>query len=621
MAHVFISYHKDSSKVYANQLADHLIASGFDVWIDDLIEYGTNWEKVIFKAVDDCGAQIVIMTPGAYGSAWVQAERLYAQKVNKPVFPVLFRGDIFPAYLGSQSADVSSGQMPPNDFLDALAAAGVSRQDTPGRNIAEEVPNAVGSPKLTTNPPPPIPTPVDPPTSSPLVRRIAYVAALALIAALAFLAFDRFGQSQNDNTITPTITLSETELVIVPTVVSSIPPTNAPLTATSMPTAAATKNRTPTRTAQPTATLLPSPMPTSLVRVAFSPSNDCAFDFEALRQRISANNDAQLLADDSADSDLSIGSLCDDGFRLVFQLNRELAPDQGFDLTTLAISNHTNETYLPLVIDGAVDYLQGDYINAADNFGGAAAIAENNLERAELYILQGNSLRLLENRVTDAQDAYIAAAAVRTQYQWQAYNNLGLVFAEITYGYVIPFRQNQYVRASDGFQNAFTDAYAATSDHHQQTIIQTNLGMALVSTTIEHLTEGRRICESVIATDDGRDWLPAYSCVLGSYAADLRDGIPMDYTCQDADAPEIQMALNRLKEQIDTLGSDQPYALADAYYWLATYYQARLECNPLPTNVQRDFEVAREAACRARDEALSRQTALFWEDRLVCPGD
>ena len=147
MAHVFISYHKNSSRDYARKLADFLIANGFDVWIDDRIDYGNNWEQLIFKAVEQAAAVIVIMTPGSYQSRWVQAERLYAEKNNKPVFPVLLEGDIFPAYLAFQTADVRDGQVPPEDFLHDLEVSGVQRSSAPGRNVAAQVPKPEAAPK------------------------------------------------------------------------------------------------------------------------------------------------------------------------------------------------------------------------------------------------------------------------------------------------------------------------------------------------------------------------------------------------------------------------------------------------------------------------------------------
>ncbi len=147
MAHVFISYHKNSSREYARKLADYLIAHGFDVWIDDRIDYGNNWEQLIFKAVEQAAAVIVLMTPSSYQSRWVQAERLYAEKNNKPIFPVLLDGDIFPAYLGFQTADVRDGKLPSVDFLHDLEVSGVQRSSSPGRNVATQGPTPEVAPK------------------------------------------------------------------------------------------------------------------------------------------------------------------------------------------------------------------------------------------------------------------------------------------------------------------------------------------------------------------------------------------------------------------------------------------------------------------------------------------
>ncbi len=64
MAHIFISYSKHN-KAYARRLADYLIASGFDVWIDDRIDYGALWVDVIQKAIEDCSAFVVVMNSGS----------------------------------------------------------------------------------------------------------------------------------------------------------------------------------------------------------------------------------------------------------------------------------------------------------------------------------------------------------------------------------------------------------------------------------------------------------------------------------------------------------------------------------------------------------------------------
>jgi hypothetical protein len=51
MAYIFISYsHKDSD--YAHRLAEELEQKGFSVWIDDRIDYSTQWPDVIEEHLD-----------------------------------------------------------------------------------------------------------------------------------------------------------------------------------------------------------------------------------------------------------------------------------------------------------------------------------------------------------------------------------------------------------------------------------------------------------------------------------------------------------------------------------------------------------------------------------------
>ena len=78
MSHIFISYSK-KNKDYARAFADHLEVNGFDVWIDDEIDYGDAWEHKMFKAINDSAAFVVIMTPGAYESRWVINECNHAE--------------------------------------------------------------------------------------------------------------------------------------------------------------------------------------------------------------------------------------------------------------------------------------------------------------------------------------------------------------------------------------------------------------------------------------------------------------------------------------------------------------------------------------------------------------
>jgi len=178
MSHIFISYSK-RNKSYARRLADHLIASGFDVWLDDRIDYGSLWMDVIQKAIEDCAACIVIMTPEARDSSWVNTECEYAAQQRKKVFPLLLAGDVFFRYVSVQYADIRDGSLPPDAFLDELAEV-APRKPGAGENVtapeARAVAGAVAVPEIRTRR-----------RITPLVIGAGILAALLIVAAILLL--------------------------------------------------------------------------------------------------------------------------------------------------------------------------------------------------------------------------------------------------------------------------------------------------------------------------------------------------------------------------------------------------------------------------------------------------
>lgn len=114
--HMFISYSR-RDKHYAEALKAHLISSGFEVWLDDAIEHGDQWFNQIHDAIKACAAFVVIMSPEAEQSEWVQKEILLAKRYKKPVFPLLLGGDEFAILIDVQYGDVRDGMLPSADFL------------------------------------------------------------------------------------------------------------------------------------------------------------------------------------------------------------------------------------------------------------------------------------------------------------------------------------------------------------------------------------------------------------------------------------------------------------------------------------------------------------------------
>jgi serine/threonine protein kinase len=120
--HLFISYSR-RDKDYAGTLFDHLGQNGFTAWIDRQIEYGDMWFREIDEAIKTCAAFLVLMSPAAYESEWVQKEILLAKRYKKPIFPLLLNGDEFGILIDLQFADVRGGALPNADFLRRLRRA------------------------------------------------------------------------------------------------------------------------------------------------------------------------------------------------------------------------------------------------------------------------------------------------------------------------------------------------------------------------------------------------------------------------------------------------------------------------------------------------------------------
>jgi hypothetical protein len=140
MAHIFISYSR-KDQAYARKLAESIRQHGFDVWIDDRIDYGNRWWRTIVQAIEECVAFVVVMSPPAEQSEWVEREILVAQREVKPIFPLLLSGREFALLITPQFADVRNGDLPPDDFYQRLAQV-ITPAQTSGEWVLPDKPAA-----------------------------------------------------------------------------------------------------------------------------------------------------------------------------------------------------------------------------------------------------------------------------------------------------------------------------------------------------------------------------------------------------------------------------------------------------------------------------------------------
>lgn len=106
MSYIFISYSKRDIE-FGRYLRGLLGKAGFEVWMDELgIDPSEAWWEDIEQSITNCGAFVVIMSPNARESRWVRRELLLAERLQKPIFPVLLDGDAW-----SQLADIQYENM------------------------------------------------------------------------------------------------------------------------------------------------------------------------------------------------------------------------------------------------------------------------------------------------------------------------------------------------------------------------------------------------------------------------------------------------------------------------------------------------------------------------------
>lgn len=94
MPSLFVSYSR-KDKAFADRLVTDLVSASFDVWRDtERITPGTpNWERTIRDAIGSAAALVLVASPDALASEFVQGELSIARHHDLPVFPIWAAGD------------------------------------------------------------------------------------------------------------------------------------------------------------------------------------------------------------------------------------------------------------------------------------------------------------------------------------------------------------------------------------------------------------------------------------------------------------------------------------------------------------------------------------------------
>jgi hypothetical protein len=109
--HAFVSYSRTDTS-YVDVLIDWLTRQGVPVWSDSRIAYGSQWPLAVRDAVDQAAVVVVVMSPEAEASEWVDRELARAELRGIPVVPLLLAGHPFFRLGSTQYEDVRNGGVP-----------------------------------------------------------------------------------------------------------------------------------------------------------------------------------------------------------------------------------------------------------------------------------------------------------------------------------------------------------------------------------------------------------------------------------------------------------------------------------------------------------------------------
>jgi len=91
---IFISYSRQN-KEFVNRLTKDLKKANFNIWVDtDNLTPGTpSWERAIREAIKNSSAIILVASPDALQSDYVQGELTIAKILNRPIYPIWASGE------------------------------------------------------------------------------------------------------------------------------------------------------------------------------------------------------------------------------------------------------------------------------------------------------------------------------------------------------------------------------------------------------------------------------------------------------------------------------------------------------------------------------------------------
>jgi formylglycine-generating enzyme required for sulfatase activity len=268
-----------------------LLEKGFNVWMDETkVDPGERWWPTIEQNIIDCAVFMVIMSPDAKESHWVEREILIAEdrKHRKPIFPVLYRGEAWFRLGNLQYEDMQAG------LQATLSPEFVSSLE----RFAPRFSGQPAPPPLSSEPAPaPKPKPLE---SRPANRKLWLIGLLVMAVIGVVAAIGLIGNLQQPSASNPTDTPTTAAIVAAtdepePAATGEIVIIEPTETSTDPPAPTIAPSDTPTETSIPTEPPIPTITPSDTATNPPPPT----LDIVAAAQTVVIQQTAQAIVDSS----------------------------------------------------------------------------------------------------------------------------------------------------------------------------------------------------------------------------------------------------------------------------------------------------------------------------------
>jgi hypothetical protein len=119
---VFVSYSRQDA-AFVERLGQDLSTLGYDVWVDmqDIVGSGEDrWRRSIVKAIRDCDAVVLVLSPNSTQSENVERELSVAADNGKRLIPVLYRECLLPDGFQYELAGLQYIDFTTLEFMDGV---------------------------------------------------------------------------------------------------------------------------------------------------------------------------------------------------------------------------------------------------------------------------------------------------------------------------------------------------------------------------------------------------------------------------------------------------------------------------------------------------------------------